>query len=175
MSIVMSTQCCRHSIVIFTVANPVRHPLNNMHYLQGFVWWQYDSFCCKTNDAGGHLSDALRLERVNIFTIFNFKMHCTLTHGVVYFHLHICCPTRANEALWGRYQNWHFKFNILFNILETFWHQNNVHIIFLSKVIDNLISYWLIHLKINNQDMGRQSYWYVHKAIEDITNNWIKT
>ena len=25
-------------------------------------------------------------------------------------------PTRVNEALWGRYQNWHFKFNILFNI-----------------------------------------------------------
>ena len=25
-------------------------------------------------------------------------------------------PTRANEALWGRYQNWHFKFNMLFNI-----------------------------------------------------------
>ena len=28
----------------------------------------------------------------------------------------ICDPTRANEALWERYQNWHFKFNILFNI-----------------------------------------------------------
>ena len=23
---------------------------------------------------------------------------------------HICDPTWANEALWGRYQNWHFKF-----------------------------------------------------------------
>ena len=27
-----------------------------------------------------------------------------------------CDPTRTNEALWGRYQNWHLKFNILFNI-----------------------------------------------------------
>ena len=27
-----------------------------------------------------------------------------------------CDPTRANEALWGRYQNWNGKFNILFNI-----------------------------------------------------------
>ena len=35
----------------------------------------------------------------------------------------ICDSTRANEALWGRYQNWHFKFNILFIILGTFWHQ----------------------------------------------------
>ena len=86
----------------------------------------------------------------------------------------ICDPTRANEALWGRYQNWHFKFNILFNIQGTFWHQNNFHIIFQSKVIDNLISNCLISLKINYWDMGRQSYWFVHKPIEDIKNNWIK-
>ena len=87
----------------------------------------------------------------------------------------ICDPTQANEALWRRYQNWHFKLNILFNIKGTFWHQNNVNIIFLSKVIDNLISNCLITLKINYQDMGRQSYWFVHKPIEDIKNNWIKT
>ena len=34
----------------------------------------------------------------------------------------------------------------------------NFHIIFLSKVIDNLISNSLITLKINYQDIGRQSY-----------------
>ena len=67
----------------------------------------------------------------------------------------ICDPTRANEVLWGRYQNWHFKFNILFNIQGTFWHQNDFHIIFLSKVTDILISNCLITLKINYQDMGR--------------------
>ena len=88
-----------------------------------------------------------------------------------------CCYMwpNANEALWGRYQNWHLKFNILFNIWGTFWHKNCFHIIFLSKVIDNLISTCLITLKINYQDMGRQSYWFVHKPIEDIKNNWIKT
>ena len=89
---------------------------------------------------------------------------------------HICDPTRANEALWGRYQNWHFKFNVLFNIYkEHFATKNDFHIIFLSKVIDNLISNCVIILKINYQDMGRQSYWFVHKPIEDIKNNWIKT
>ena len=72
-------------------------------------------------------------------------------------------------------KNWHFKFNILFNIQETFWHQNDFHIIFLSKVIYNLISNCLITLKINYQDTGRQSYWFVHKHIEDIKNNWIQT
>ena len=87
----------------------------------------------------------------------------------------LCDPTRANEALWERYQNWHFKFNILFNIWGTFWDQNCFHIIFLSKIIDNLISTCLITLKINYQDMGRQSYWFVHKPIEDIKNNWSKT
>ena len=35
------------------------------------------------------------------------------------------------------------------------WHQNDFHIIFLSKLIDNLISNCLITLKINCQDMGR--------------------
>ena len=28
----------------------------------------------------------------------------------------ICDPTQANEAFLGEYQNWHFKFNLLFNI-----------------------------------------------------------
>ena len=79
--------------------------------------------------------------------------------------VHICDPTQANEALWGRYQNWHFKFNILFNVQGTFWHQNDFHIIFLSKVINNLISNCLITLKINYWDMGRQNYWFVHKPI----------
>ena len=87
---------------------------------------------------------------------------------------YLCDPTQANEALWGRYQNWHLKFNILFNTLGTFWHQNDVHI-FLSKVIDNFISNCLVTLWISNQDMGRQSYWFVHKPIEDINNNWITT
>ena len=87
----------------------------------------------------------------------------------------ICDPTRANEALWGRYQNRHFKFNILFNIQRTFWHQNDFHFILLSKVINNLISNCLITLKMNHWDMGRQSYWFVHTHIEDIKNNWIKT
>ena len=49
--------------------------------------------------------------------------------------------TRANEALWRRYQNWHFKFNILFNIWGTFWHQNDFRIIFLSEVKDNLTAH----------------------------------
>ena len=49
-----------------------------------------------------------------------------------------------------------------------FWNQNNFHITFLSKVIDYLISNWLIILKINYQDMGRQSYLFVFKSIEDI-------
>ena len=87
----------------------------------------------------------------------------------------ICDPTRANEALWGRYQNCHFKLNLLFNIYGTLWYQNNFHIIFLAKVINNLISNCLITLKINYQDMGKQSYWFVYKPIEDIKNNWIKT
>ena len=45
-----------------------------------------------------------------------------VSHEVVAFcsyipHIkNICDPTQANEALWGRYQNWHFKFNILFYI-----------------------------------------------------------
>ena len=86
----------------------------------------------------------------------------------------ICDPTQANEALWGRYQNWHFEFNIFFNIQGTFWHQNGFHIILLSKVTDILISNCLITLKINYQDTGRQIYWFVHKPIEDIKNNWIK-
>ena len=60
--------------------------------------------------------------------------------------LHKCDPTRANVF----------------------------HIIFLSKVVDNLISNCLITLQINYQDMGKQSYWFVHKPIEDIKNNWIK-
>ena len=58
---------------------------------------------------------------------------------------------------------------------EHFWHPNDFHIIFPSKVTDNLISNCLITLKINYQDMGRQSNWFVHKLIEDIKNNWIKT
>ena len=49
------------------------------------------------------------------------------------------------------------------------------NIIFLSEVKDDLISNCLITLKINYQDMGKQSYWFVHKPIEDIKNNWIKT
>ena len=49
----------------------------------------------------------------------------------------------------------HFKINILFNIKGTFWHQNDFHIIFISKVMDNLFSNCLITLKINYQDMGR--------------------
>ena len=80
--------------------------------------------------------------------------------------LQICDPTRANEALWVRYQNWHFKFNILFNIKGTFWHQNDFHIIFLTKVTDNLISNCLITLKINYQDIGRQSYWFVQNLLK---------
>ena len=36
--------------------------------------------------------------------------------------------------------------------------RNNIHITFLSKVIDNLISNCLINLKINYQDMDRLSY-----------------
>ena len=64
-------------------------------------------------------------------------------------HTNNCAPTQANEALWGRYQNWHFKFNILFNIQGTFWHQNDFHITFLSKVLDNLISNCLNTLKID--------------------------
>ena len=101
-------------------------------------------------------------------------MHST---NAICMFLNICDPTRANEALWARYQNWHFKFNIhvLFNIQGTFWHQNHFHITFQSKVTDILISNCLITSKINYQDMGRQSYWFVHKPIEDIKNNWIKT
>ena len=46
--------------------------------------------------------------------------------------------------------------------------------IFLAEVEDNLISNCLITLKINYQDMGKQSY-CACKPIEDIKNNWIKT
>ena len=86
-----------------------------------------------------------------------------------------CDPTRANEALWGKYQNWHFKFNMLFNIQGTFWHQNDFHIIFLSKVIDNLISNCLITLNINYQDMDSQRYWFENKPIEHIKKQLDKT
>ena len=43
-----------------------------------------------------------------------------------------------------------------------------------QKLLDNLISNCLITLKINYHDMSRQSYWFVHKSIEDIKNNRIK-
>ena len=59
-TLVVSTPSCRHSDIIFAVRNLFRCLLNYMRYLQGcfvlfcFVfWWQYDSFCCKTNVAGG--------------------------------------------------------------------------------------------------------------------------
>ena len=107
------------------------------------------------------------------FCIKNIKFCSNWVLKIHPFYVN-CDPTWANEALWGRYQNWHLKFNILFNIQGTFWHQNNFHIIFLSKVIDNLISNCLITLKINYQDMGRQSYWFVHKPIEVIENNGLK-
>ena len=89
----------------------------------------------------------------------------------------ICDRMRANEALWGRYQNWHFKFNILFNVQGIFWHQNDFHIIFLSKVraYKQFNLKLPDHLNINYWDIGKQSYWFVHKPIEDIKNNWMKT
>ena len=131
------------------------------------IWWRHTSvlYTAKYSVLAWHI------KWQNVFICCNLQSGCNKFEGRTI----ICDPAWANEALWGRYQNWHFKFNILFNIKGIFWHQNNFHIIFLTKVTDNLISNYLITLKINCQDMGRQSYWFVHKPIEDIKNNWIKT
>ena len=70
--------------------------------------------------------------------------------------------------VWLRPWNWHFKFNIFFNIQETFRHQNDFHIMFLSKVIDILISNCLITLKINYQDMVIDLYINLLKILKTI-------
>ena len=106
-------------------------------------------------------------QNTNIFQEWASKFYIFLT-------VPICDPTRANEALWGD-----IKTDILnstyFSISKEHFGTKTIFISYSYQKLDNLIWNCLITLKTNYQDMGRQSYWFVHKPIEDIKNNGIKT
>ena len=97
-----------------------------------------------------------KLHLRNIRIIFKNLLTKNISCMVTFFIFDVRDPMQANEALWVRCQNWHFKLyilsNISRNILTPKWFLYHIPI----KVIDNLISNCLIISKINHQDMGRQ-------------------
>ena len=72
-----------------------------------------DVFTFHTKNAGSFI--LFDSERVYKFEkkIFQNKESMKIKESDQY---NICDPMWANESLWGRYQKWHFKFNISFNI-----------------------------------------------------------